>query len=119
MGRFSKVAMVISIADIRAFSSAGRATRLHRVGRQFDPVNAHHSLPELSRFRINNRCAGSRGIQITIRESDIIAIEHLDNVSMSNLVFKLVWMNEISTKPWIFGCIECFLDPRNDFSVVQ
>ncbi len=27
--------------DFRALSSAGRATRLHRVGRRFDPVSAH------------------------------------------------------------------------------
>ena len=28
---------------IRAVSSAGRASRLHREGRRFDPVTAHHS----------------------------------------------------------------------------
>ena len=31
-----------------AVSSAGRASRLHREGRRFDPVTAHHSLDMLS-----------------------------------------------------------------------
>ena len=34
----------------RAVSSAGRAPRLHRGGRRFDPVTAHHFLQCLTPF---------------------------------------------------------------------
>ena len=34
----------------RAVSSVGRASRLHREGRQFEPVTAHHPSPAILRF---------------------------------------------------------------------
>src|SRR6185437_14179735 len=37
--------------ELRAVSSAGRASRLHREGRRFEPVTAHHPLQRPDQLR--------------------------------------------------------------------
>lgn len=50
----------------RAISSVGRASRLHREGRQFEPVIAHHSL--------NFMNLDDKGVSPLFVDSDIFAL---------------------------------------------